>query len=212
MIILCAGMPGSGKSTLMHWLVSIQSRTHRFFIVDHEAGWGADAPLWQGNVPHIHAITYAGQKLPEKFEDAGVYIFRNWEPFAVADLAVRTGNVVYVDDEIDKTARRKGWDSSGLRRIVHEGRHLPNAKGEICELHIIGACRRLQNLHTDITDIADQFFIFKLKGRNTLKRMHDDSLIDSDEDWDTIRELNKFECYHYPSEQYYAVKSDALQK
>lgn len=210
-IQLAYGMPGFGKSTLLHDLVRSMAKTHRFFVMDNEAGWGPDGIHWRGTPPPITIIQGEDQLEhlasihADEFPDSGVFVFRNIESDAVAELAVAKGNVTYVNDELDKVGKRKGWETSSLRRIVHEGRHLPNENGDICELHILGACRRPQNLHTDLTDLADQVYIFRVKGSRTLQRLLADSMIE-DHEWDTIRELPKFHFLHYPSSKFLSVK------
>lgn len=211
LIILAYGMPGSGKSTLLHDLVATQASTHRFFVVDHEAGWGPDGIHWRGRPPPIELVE--GEEALAQWEGlpardwppSGVWTFRNVETERVAQLALAKGDVVFVDDELDLIGRRKGWDDSSLRRVVHEGRHLPNEDGDICELHILGACRRPQNLHTDLTDLASEVYVFRCQGSRTLQRLLADSLIE-DGEWDAIRTLPNFHFRHWPSEQYLSVK------
>jgi hypothetical protein len=58
-------------------------------------------------------------------------------------------------------------------------------------------------LHTDVTDLADEIYVFKCKGKNTLARLEADSTIPDDEDhWNVIRNLPKFHFLHWPSGQY----------
>lgn len=205
MITLAYGVPGSGKSTLLHDLVSAQHKVHRFFVNDHEAGWGPDGFCWRGKPPKIHQVIERPEEMeplfdkdPDEFEEAGVWVFRGIEGDDIAQLAAHVGDVAYVDDELDLLARRKGWDDSGLRQIVHQGRHVENGNGEFCRLHLFGACRRPQNLHTDVTDLADEVYLFRLQGRRTLERLVADSMIE-DEDWDEVRNLENFNFIHWPS-------------
>lgn len=128
-----------------------------------------------------------------------VFVFRNVETDEILNLAVSKGNIIYVDDEIDLIARYKDWNNSPLRVFVHEGRHALNEAGEPCKLHIFGACRRPQNLHRDLTDLADHFYLFRLRGKATLKRIIDDDLVDSDEQLEQIRTMEKFHFLHWPS-------------
>ncbi len=193
-----------GKTLLMHDYIKAHPE-HRFFVVEHANDWDEGAPHWR-NEPPDNLVEF-DDTLPDasEVEEAGVYVFRRIEPMAVAEFTCYVGNAVYVDDELDLTARRKGWDDSPLRRIVHQGRHLTNHQGEICEAHILGACRRPQNLHTDLTDIAEQTFIFKVQGSRTLKRLLDDSMIEDDQ-WDIIRDMPKFTFIHWPTGQFYKMK------
>lgn len=206
MIILAYGLPAMGKTTLMHDLIRAHP-DHRFFVVDHSKEWGPDAGHWRGHPPETLEIVYKGKPFPE-FQPSGVYVFRGFEGREVASLLLQMRGGVYVDDEIDVAARRKGWDNSPLRTIVHQGRHIvgpdDDPEEDSFEAHIIGACRRPQNLHTDITDIASEIYVFRLKGNRTLKRLLDDSLIDDDE-WDMIRELPPFHFKHDPSGKYMSV-------
>jgi hypothetical protein len=211
-IILAYGMPGSGKSTLLHDLVAAHARSHRMFCQDNEAQWGPDGAHWRGHPPPLRLIDG-----PEEFEafasealegelPPGVFTFRRVEPDAVVELAIAIGDVTYVNDEIDLIARAKGWLDSPLRAIVHMGRHLENVHGEHCQVHLMGACRRPQNLHTDLTDLADQVYVFRLRGSNTKKRLLADETLETEEDWERLRELPNFHCRHYPSGQWLELR------
>lgn len=208
MIQLAYGVPGSGKSTLLHDLVKAQAGVQKFFVIDHEAGWGLDGYHWRGEPPSLGVygpddLTKL-EEVPSDEWAQGVYVFRNVEPEEVLTLAVAKGNVVYVDDEIDLIGRRKGWDASPLRTFVHQGRHALNEDGEPRELHVLGACRRPQNLHTDLTDLVDQVYVFRCQGSRTLKRLLDDSLIE-DAQWEDVRALPNFSFIHWPSGQLLSV-------
>lgn len=180
-------------------------RPHRFFVVDHTGEWTPDAPHWRNRAPSRTIVLEAREKIPDVFEDYTVYIFRGFNPQEVASLVVGVGNTVYVDDEIDRSARKKGWDESALKEIVHRGRHAENDEGEYTEVHLLGACRRPQNLHNDLTDLADQICVFRVQGSRTLERLKNDSVIE-DEEWDRIRTLPKFHFRHWPSGLYLRVK------
>jgi hypothetical protein len=204
MILLAYGMPGAGKSTLLHDMVKAQASVMRFFVLDHEAGWGPEGAHWRGNPPPVTLVQGEDElkrleEIPtEEFPPTGVFVFRNVEASDVASLAVAKGDTTYVDDEIDLVGRRKGWETSPLRAIVHQGRHCLDEEGEPRVLHIMGACRRPQNLHTDLTDLVDQVFIFRVHGSRTLKRLLDDALIE-DAQWPVVRELPNFHFMHWPS-------------
>lgn len=200
MIILAYGVPGTGKSTLLHDLVRKQAHLHRFFVVDHEAGWARGGIHWRGAAPSNLFLIDKKTRLPPvgQLPPTGVFVFRNWEPLDVARLVVEHGDTVFVDDEIDFCARRQGWESSPLRLIVHQGRHLPNAAGEVSECHIMGACRRPQNLASDLSELASEVYIFRIQGDLTLSRLvRDDHL--SDSELDMVRNLPNFQCVHFPS-------------
>jgi GTPase SAR1 family protein len=209
-IVIAYGLPGTGKSTLLHDLVRVQASTQRFFVVDYDASWGPDAFHWRGKAPEPMFVFYKGDgqweaMCKEGVPESGVFVFRSYDAQDVASFVKMLGNATYVDDEIDKTARRMGWLESPLRAIVHEGRHLVNARGDICTAHIMGACRRPQNIHTDITDIADQIYVFRVQGNRTLGRLLADNTIEP-EQWETVRNLPKFNFWYWPGCEYLAVE------
>lgn len=201
MIIIAVGMPGFGKTTMMHDFVRLQWKTHRFFILERSNEWlNPEHIMWRGNAPDM-TVYERGATLPENPNDwppTGVFVFVNWESKDVTGLALKIGNVTIVDDEIDISARKKGWEQNALREFVHRGRHLVNADGEVTEGHVIGACRRPQNLHNDITDLCSEMYIFHCKGSRTIGRLIEDAMIEDDEA-DIVRELPKFQFLHYPS-------------
>lgn len=205
MITLAYGLPGTGKTTLLHDLIRKQTKTQRFFIVDHANEWAdGSAPHWRGAAPEL--TVYDDVRLiPDEFPETGVFVFQNMESLTVAQLVTQHGNAVFVDDEIDFIARKKGWDESPLRQIVHKGRHLKNELGEVTEAHIYGACRRPQSLHNDLSEMADQVFIFQVQGTRTLQRLESDSMIE-DGEWERIRTLPKFHFRHYPSGKWLRIK------
>lgn len=130
----------------------------------------------------------------ESLPTTGVFRFPYpWEGEAVAQAVKDLGNAVYVDDEVDFTALTAGWSRNPLRDFAHRGRHLPNARGVVGEVHVLGAARRAQSLHIDMTTLADFVWVFRLKGMRTLERLVDDSLLSEDE-VDAVRELAP---YHY---------------
>jgi hypothetical protein len=197
-IILAYGLPKHGKSTLLHDLIRAQYKQHRFFVVEHSNEWGPEAGHWRGQPPEDLYLVEHNETLEDEIPETGVFVFRGWDSYRVARLVNAYGNTTYVDDEIDMMARKKGWEYSPLKDIVHRGRHLPNKDGIVCENHIMGACRRPQNLHNDITEIADEFYIFRVKGSRTLQRLRDDSLIEDDE-WERVRKQPPFHFKHDPS-------------
>lgn len=197
MIVLAYGVPGAGKSTLLHDLVRQQAHAQRFFINAHSLEWHPESAHWRGAPPPGMTVCEGPESLlqlqeDKELPDAGVHVCLNCEASAVVRTAVAKGWSTYVDDEIDLIARRAGWEQSPLRSIVHQGRHLQNEEGEFTEVHLYGACRRPQNLHTDLTDLADEFYVFRLKGGNTRKRLQMDSLIEDDAEWERVREQADF--------------------
>lgn len=209
MIILAYGMPGAGKSTLLHDLVRAMALQQRFFIADHEAGWLPHSVHWRGRPPSglraFHGTDALERLVEEELPPVGVYVLSGVDGSAVARLAATKGASAFVDDEIDLIARRQGWEESPLRAIVHQGRHLENAQGEFTQVHILGACRRPQNLHTDLSELADQVFAFRLRGGNTKRRLLDDNVLENDAEWEALRHLPNFHFKHMPSESWLSI-------
>ena len=116
-----------------------------------------------------------------------------WEGLDVAQAAKDKGNVSLVDDELDFTALMAGWTDNPLRDFVQRGRHLPNAKGEVGKVHLLGAMRRPQSTHIDVTTLADEVFVFRVKGSRTWKRLVDDRILEESE----VEEVAELEPYTY---------------
>src|SRR5262249_29945529 len=136
LIILSYGLPGTGKSAMLHDLAAQHAETHRVFCCDHEDGWGQDAVYWRGHPPKRLTLVTNEDHLSELEETpeeelppSGVWVFRHVEPSRIAQLTADKGDAIFIDDEIDALARREGWEDSALRKIAHEGRHLPNEDG-----------------------------------------------------------------------------------
>lgn len=196
MIKLFCGVPGSGKTLAMQDTVRLLNRESGLgcVAIDRTEDWGlADKDgkpnvRWRKDPPSIVEWT------PENSDDDSIreslyeaqtkgttVVFKRFEPWVVSDWVQRIGDLVYVDDEVDLTARTKEWLANPLRAFVHTGRHLPDESGYPREVHILGACRRVQNIHTDLTEMADEVFLFRSQGKNTIKRLFDEGWIDSDE-------------------------------
>jgi hypothetical protein len=197
MIFLAYGLPGMGKTTLMHDRIRTAPEGHRFFIVDRADEWIPEAIHWRGFPPKNMVVIDGLKNLPD-LNNPGVYVFRECEGLQVADLVCQVGNAVYVDDEIDLVARKENWLESPLRKIVHQGRHLRNNAGDITECHILGACRRPQSLHTDVSEQASAVWIFRIQGTRTLGRLLTDSHIE-DNEWDIVRNFPKYRYKEWPS-------------
>jgi hypothetical protein len=208
LIISLYGLPGTGKTTLLHDLVAAMANAQRFFIRDKAFEWYPGTTHWRGRNDLPITVIENGMEIPppDEMPETGIFVFGGWDPFAIANAVVAYGNTTYVDDEIDSFARKEGWKENPLRGIVHEGRHQRNASGEICTNHIMGACRRPQNLHTDLTDITDQVYLFRVKGHNTKMRLINDSVVEGPEEWETVRNFPNFHCKHEPSGKFLQIK------
>lgn len=215
MIGLALGLPKMGKTQALQDYVVAHATANRFFVVDRTTDWVRDSHRWRGQrwKDWTARMASLGRVLPSLplttdrpwFADApapgtasgwlaslpatGVFRFGHpWEGSEVAQAARDVGNAVFVDDEIDFTALHSGWPKNPLRDFAHRGRHLPNARGQVGEVHILGAARRAQSLHIDVTTLADFVWVFRLKGARTLERLVDDSII-TEEDVSRIQEL-----------------------
>lgn len=198
------GMPGYGKSTLLHDLVAAQCDEQRFLVVDHEAQWGPDGIHWRGRAPPIR-VFYKSSELPREWPDIGVFVFRDYDGREVAELARQLGSCTYVDDEADKAGRKEGFDESALCELANRGRHVENAAGEHTEVNMLLACRRAAKLHTDLSELAEQVYVFHCEGHNTIKRLIDDGHI-LEEQEQLVKALEKFELLHYPSRNHLRIK------
>lgn len=212
MIVLAYGKPGTGKTTFLHDFVRENSKAtpgYRWLIVDHADEWTSGAVHWRGAPPpKIEVVEQDSEREPD-LSEPGIYVFPGWEGIDVARLAIEWGNAVYVDDEIDLCARRSqvqgiGWDESPLRRIVHQGRHLVNRDGDVTTCHLLGAARRPQSLHTDVSEQADHVAVFRIQGKRTLDRLLGDSHIE-EEDWELIRTLPTFHYREWPTGEWKSV-------
>lgn len=205
MIILAAGWPGTGKTTLFHDLVWAQCDAQLFFVKAHDHSWDPDDPRWRGRPPRVYFVAPGATAAQWKDIRAGVYVFKPpWTGQQVAQLAIEVGGVTVVDDEIDKAGRRRGFDDEALRDILNEGRHLLNAWGQETEVNILGACRRPQKLHSDFEMFAE-FYVFRTTGKRALDRLVDDEVI-SDEQRDIIRTLPNLTFWHWPSMKYLSLQ------
>lgn len=187
---LWVGVPGAGKTQGMMDAVAKQAKTHLFIVSSHAGEWeDLTAPRWRGmgkKLP-IYSIGVGPDKRDTVVQDlldahAGVFIFGyGWEPIDVAMVTRDVGNAVYVNDEIDLFATYKNWEENPLRDFVHRGRHLRNINGDVCTCDIYGAARRVQNLHTDLTSMADEVMVFRSQGKHTIKRLVEEGYIEDEE-------------------------------
>ena len=176
MIRLAIGVPGAGKSICLQDCARVAvSKGWPVFSVDRAGEWLSNENVrWRNQPPNVKDILSAEdwEEAKEEGIEPGVYAFNGFESLDVARFAMSIGNVVFVDDEIDISAPMSGkWKDNPLRDFCHRGRHYPNAKGEICELHLWGAARRIQNVHTDVTSLCDEAFVFRVSGRRTVDRI-----------------------------------------
>jgi len=210
-IRLALGVPGAGKSLALQDMVRDGSREGHVYFVPDRAGEWADTlidgvtpnPRWRGDPPNIlYAPPPQNEKaVPEldwykQIRDAGnaVVLFPHpWEARAVAAIAKDVGGVVFCDDEIDLLATYQSWLDNPLRDFCHRGRHLPDVDGIPREVHIFGAARRPQNLHTDVTNLADEVLIFRVQGKNTLKRLVDEGMLEES----MVPEARTMPNFHY---------------
>lgn len=204
MITLALGVPGAGKSLALQDLVRRDCNSgHVAFVVDRAGEWEASSPRWRGNPPRI--IDAPKNATPEwltglRDEGAGMVRFPYpYEGVDVARLAAAVGDITYVDDEIDLHATYSGWHENPLRSFCHRGRHLPDSQGVPRVVHVYGAARRPQNLHTDITSLADQILCFRVQGASTLKRLTQEGI---------LAEENVIEATQLPTFHYFLWKSD----
>jgi len=205
MISLWLGMPGCGKTTHMRDLVSKAAyEKWGCAVIDRASEWTEENAGWRGNPPPIDIastdIAEATKQLVEAREHGRVVLFQApWESIDVAELVASVGDLIFADDEIDLVATNnsvggRSWFQNPLRNFIHRGRHLPDAEGVPREVHIFGAARRPQNLHTDLTSMASQVFVYRCNGVNTLKRIRDENYVNEDQ----LREvplLPNFECF-----------------
>lgn len=209
MIILAYGLPGTGKTTFLHdYVREHQALGYRWLAVDHADEWLPGAPHWRGQPPKKLVALEEDEERPD-LSEPGVYVFSGREGLDVARIATQWGNAVYVDDELDLVARRSqvlgvGWDESPIRRIVHQGRHLRNDNGEVTECHLLGACRRPQSLHNDVSEQASHVLTFRIQGKRTLDRLLGDSHIE-EEDWEAVRNLPNFHYLEWPTHQWKSI-------
>lgn len=218
-IKLALGVPGAGKTLALQdmardavaqgWCVFTVCRANEWTVEGNNPRWRGrpppaydveGLPLWSPGEP----VEFEGFEDLCALRDEGGCLVRfpyPWESVAVAELAAAIGDVVIIDDEIDLVARRKGWEDNPWRAFVHRGRHLPDVDGVPREVHVYGAARRPQNLHTDLTELADEVLLFRLQGSNTLGRVFD-------EGW--VPEAQLEELSRLPDLDYFLWRSSGL--
>lgn len=204
MIVLAYGMPGFGKTLLLHQLVREQPG-YQYFVVDRTGDWSPSAEHWSGRPPKNLYTFHAPKDLPrDGFPDEGVFVFPGWENETVAQMCIDNAPAVLVDDELDLAGGKVGsWEKNPMREFIHRGRHVKNKFGKYAEVHLFGACRRPQSLHTDF-GLATEVYIFRCQGDATLNRLRADAFI-RDEEMERIQNLERFECRHWPSGKYLEI-------
>lgn len=202
---LFIGVPGSGKTLAMQDMVSMAvDADWPCLVIDRALEWlphdleGQPNARWRGRAPRIVRIPFtdddaALDAIQTDLSDNGaaVYVFEGfdgWKPMSVAKLTGLVGDAYYVDDEIDIFATYKAWDASPLKEYLHRGRHTPDADGHPRQVNILGAMRRPQNVHTDLTSLADEAFIFRVQGEKTVSRLINDGFILSAHEGDVQRQ------------------------
>jgi hypothetical protein len=109
---------------------------------------------------------------------ARVAVFQGVPGRQVADLAVKVGWSLYVDDECDDVVR-DSWLDSSLREIVKRGRHLTNAAGEVTHVQALLATHRPANLPTDCVGVFDRAYLGRLDSANDCERIRREAWIPS---------------------------------
>ena len=187
---LFLGVPGAGKTQAMCDFVSAERDKASFHVPDRANEWSdSTSKRWRGNAPRILVMD---PSMKGSFDESArrniinfirenspcLFTYQNgWEDLEVAQLVHECGDAVYCDDEIDLMAHYKGWKENPLRDFVHRGRHLPDIDGIPRQVHIMGAARRPENLHTDLSSLADEVLVFRCAGKNTRKRIIDEGYI-----------------------------------
>ncbi len=221
-IRLALGVPQMGKTQFLMDFVSAHAREHLFFVVDRAGDWQPEtgryrckfrkwadtftdhALVLKDRIEGVGGEPWYMAAPPDPLDQLGTLKFSPpptgvvsfgypWEGLEVAELARIHGNVTYVDDEIDEVAIFAGWQKNPIRQFAHRGRHLPNAEGVVGKIHVLGAARRAQSLHVDMTNLADEVAVFRVQGFRTFQRLLEDRIIEPGEE-DRIRTQ---EPYHF---------------
>jgi hypothetical protein len=164
---LYLGRTGSGKTYLLRSHVAdlaAENPDSVILVCDH--GEVAGKPSWRDlqGARVYHSIRDWWH------EPCRLALFQGVPGRDVADLAVKVGWTIYVDDECDDVVS-DGWKDSPLREIVKRGRHLTNVAGEVTHVQALLATHRPANLPTDCTGIFDRVYIGRLDAMNDCDRI-----------------------------------------
>lgn len=180
-IELFIGMPGTGKSfAMLYRVLELTQMGWKCFVSDIVGEWAEDSWRWAGQPPPIYNYENVKDDI-EEIDKGCVIRFDGSQPrLECARQARHHANCWYVDDEIDMVAIAQGWADNPLKDFVHRGRHLATPYG-IRKGNILGAARRLQYLHTDLSGMADILNIFRVRGSTTIKRLAEEGWLSAEQ-------------------------------
>lgn len=145
-----------------------------------------------------------------------------YDGYRLGEIAREVGNCAVFDDEADYTTSRGNWESihepnskgkcacgagtncdlrgfslNPYRDFVHRGRHLPSPVDATArEVHLHGAMRRPENVHTDVTAEAEEVMLFRSGGHTTTERFWKEGWL-TQEQLPDVGELPKLHYYMF---------------
>lgn len=169
-VSLYLGRPGSGKSTLLRAHVYGSRADVRSFLILDRDGQGT----WDGPVYSSTAAVRKLEAIPR------FIVFRGASGSDVAELAIDLGSCVYVDEEVHRTIAERPWRpwdpraraGHPLFAVLHEGRHLENAAGEVGQVDALIATHRPANLPADLPALCDAVYLGPLASYADADRVH----------------------------------------
>lgn len=162
MFTLYLGGVGTGKTTLMKDHVRRSPAPDvSFLIIDHAGEWR------DSGRPFASVAEFRDSPTVPRFS-----VFPSKLQLAVAQLCIDLGDAVYVDDECESAFDDTTWKENPLREILKRGRHLTNARGEVCEVGAMLASHRPANLPTDITALMRAVYIGRMTGYLDAERIY----------------------------------------